>query len=61
MKIIPRWKLRSMFREYFNDYLTIDNYASVYGVSNNKMYRAINIGRILHNKKAEQLQEARQS
>lgn len=55
MKIVPRWKLKAMFREYWNDYLTIDNYAEVYKVSRDCMYRIINIGRRLHNQEADKL------
>lgn len=48
-------KLIKMFREYWNDYLTIDTYAQAYGISKEKMYRIINLGRILHNANAEKL------
>lgn len=48
-------KLRAMFREYFNDYLTIQAYADAYGMLREDMYRRINLGRILHNKYADKL------
>lgn len=48
-----REKLKRMFREYWNDYLTIQNYAEAYGVTRDFMFRIINIGRKLHNKEAE--------
>lgn len=55
MTYCPKWKLKKMFREYWQDYLTVQNFADVYGVSRETMYRAINLGRILHNKEAEQI------
>ena len=51
----PRWKLKQMFRQYWNDYLTINCFAEAYGVSKEFMYRAINIGRKLHNKEADSI------
>ncbi len=50
-------KLRKMFREYWNDYLTIDVYAQAYGIPKQKMYRIINLGRKLHNINAEKLNQ----
>jgi uncharacterized protein (UPF0262 family) len=54
----PRWKLKQMFRQYWNDYLTIDCFAEAYNVSKPFMFRAINIGRKLHNKEADRLKGA---
>lgn len=48
-------KLRRMFREYWNDYLTIDVYAQAHGMAYNEMYRIINLGRKLHNQMADKL------
>lgn len=44
-----------MFREWFNDYLTIKVYAEAHGITEKEMYRIINLGRILHNKNADRL------
>ena len=51
----PRWKLKQMFREYWNDYLTVENYSQAYNETKGFMYRAINIGRKLHNIEAEKI------
>ena len=45
-----RSKLKRIFREYWNNDLTIAKFAEIYGVTRDFMYRAINLGRILHNK-----------
>ena len=51
-----RWKLINMFREFWCNYLTIENYAEAHGTSKEFMHRAINIGRKVHNKEAEKIQ-----
>lgn len=48
-------KLMTMFREYWNDYLTVDAYAQAYGTTRENMYRIITLGRTLHNANAEKL------
>jgi hypothetical protein len=52
-----RAKLRCIFREWWNDYLTIQKIAEDYDISPERAYRIINIGRRLHNKRADQLRK----
>ena len=56
MKITNKAKLKEAV-ELLNDYLTIACFAEAYGVSQDFMYRAINIGRKLHNREADKLKK----
>ena len=50
-----RAKLRWHFRNWWNDYLTIQQYADDHGWTRDYAYRAINAGRKLHNRRAVEL------
>ena len=52
-----RDKLRWHFRNWWNDYLTVDRYAEDYGWSRNYTWRVLSIGRKLHNRRAVELTE----
>lgn len=47
---VSRARLARMFREWFNDYLTVQVYADAYGITRERMFRIINLGRIAHNR-----------
>lgn len=42
-------QLAELFREWFNDYLTVKVFAEHKGIPENKAYRLINAGRKAHN------------
>ena len=50
-----RAKLRRIFREWFNDYLTIQQFADDHDMTREYAYRVINTGRRLHNRRANEL------
>ena len=50
-----RKKLRRIFREYWNDYLTIQTMADHNNITRERAYRIINLGRKLHNRRADEL------
>jgi len=50
-----RDKLRKHFRDWWNDYLTIQQYADDHGWTRDYCYRVINVGRKLHNRRAVEL------
>jgi len=50
-----RAKLRRLFREWWNDYLTIQQFADDHGMTRDYAYRVINTGRKLHNRRACEL------
>jgi hypothetical protein len=53
--MIKKTWLETMFKRYWSDYLTIKEYASVYNISEAKMYRIINIGRKIYNKNCDKI------
>ena len=53
-------RLKLMFREWWNQYLTIECFAEAKGLTKEVAYRMINIGRKLHNIEAEKLQDETQ-
>ena len=50
-----REQLRQHFRNWWNDYLTVDQFASDNGWSKNRAMRVLNLGRRLHNRQADEL------
>lgn len=46
--------LKSLFRDYWNNYLTVDRFAEVHNVDNVTMLALIDEGRRYHNQDAEQ-------
>ena len=56
---ISKKRLALLFREYWNDYLTVGVFAVAYGVTKEQMLRAINLGRIIHNRTADKLAEGK--
>ena len=50
-----RQQLMTHFREWWNDYLTIQQFADDHGWTRDYAYRVINTGRKLHNRNAEKL------
>ena len=50
-------RLKLMFREWWNQYLTIECFAEAKGLTKEVAYRMINIGRKLHNIEAGKLQK----
>ena len=50
MKNLTRQKLRSMFLDWFNNFLSVECFAQYYGLSFSNAERVIKLGRILHEK-----------
>ena len=50
-----REQLRQHFRNWWNDYLTVDKYALDHGWSRDRAMRVLNLGRKLHNRQADEL------
>ncbi len=55
---VTKDKLAAMFREYWNDFLTLEGWASYHGINKRLAVRLIHAGRRAHNLKAEQLARA---
>jgi len=49
-------ELHSLFMEYFNDWLTVKNFASFYGISEKRASFLLSLGKHIHNKRAYKLQ-----
>lgn len=50
-----RKKLRAMYRDWFCNFLTVPRFAEYYGLTVEQAHRCINVGRRLHNRRAEML------
>lgn len=50
-----RENLRSLFREWLNDYLTVQQFADDHNMTHARAHRVINLGRRLHNNRADRL------
>ena len=53
-----RTKLRILFRQYWNDYLTVQCFADAHGWDTDYATRVIDAGRTLHNRRAVKLNMA---
>jgi hypothetical protein len=52
-----RIKLRILFRQYWNDYLTVATFAEHHGWTVDYATRVIDAGRKLHNRRAQELSD----
>ena len=50
-----RMKLRRLFREWLNNYLTVQHFADDHDMTKDYATRVIETGRILHNRRAKEL------